>query len=196
MTLVNASRQCHDPQAPFGQSVQSILSRMLHDAQFWELLRLRGRFAMSTSYRSQKFSLISGVVEAFIAKLIEQTAPLKEFDVSNLLSHLTANAPRPTVDAVARIASTYGILLITPPEYLARATHIEFLKRGFAADVVVYLTLRYAQNNQLSKDDLLTIREVLRRTAVHLGMIENVVRSDNVDRCRVADVSCRSRRSF
>ena len=56
---------------------------------------------MPTSYRPQKLSLISGVVAAFIAKLIEQTAPLTEFDVSNLLSHLTANAPRPTVDAVA-----------------------------------------------------------------------------------------------
>lgn len=142
------------------------------------------------------FSPSSGAVEAFIAKLIEQTAPLTEFDVSNLLSHLTANAPRPTVDAVARIASAYSILLITPPEYLPRAAHMELLKRGFVADIVVYLTLRYVQNSQLSEDNLLTIREVLRRTVVHLGMVENVVCSNIADRFRVADVSCRFQKSF
>ncbi|KAI1797672.1 Urb2/Npa2 family-domain-containing protein [Ganoderma leucocontextum] len=151
--LVNARGESHDSRPAFGLSVQSILSRMLHDAQFWELLSLR---------------------EAFIAKLIEQTASLTEFDVSNLLSHLTANTPRPTVDAVSRIASAYGVVLITPPEFLPRATHIEFLKRGFVADIVVYLTLRYAQNSQLSVCNLLIIREVLRRAVAHLGVVENV----------------------
>ncbi len=127
--------------------------------------------------------------------MIEQTAPLTEFDVSNLLSHPTANTPRPTVDAVSRIASAYGVVLITPPEYLPRATHIEFLRRGFVADIIVYLTLRHAQNRQLSEGNLLIIREVLRRTVAHLGMVENVVCPCIGDGCRVADVSRRFQRS-
>ncbi|PIL29586.1 hypothetical protein GSI_08222 [Ganoderma sinense ZZ0214-1] len=152
-TLVDAKQESHDSRPPFSLSVQFILSRMLHDAQFWELLRLR---------------------EAFITKLIKQTAPLTEFDISNLLSHLTADPPRPAVHTVVHIASAYGILLLTPPAYLPRTLHIEFLKRGYVADIVVYLTLRYSRS-QLSEGNLVIVREVLRRTVAHLGMVENVV---------------------
>ncbi|TBU64845.1 Urb2/Npa2 family-domain-containing protein [Dichomitus squalens] len=151
--LVNAGRLPHVSQSPIGLSVQTVLSRLLRDAQFWELLTFR---------------------DAFISELVEHTAPMAGVDLPDLLSRLAADTTRPSADVVSQIAWAYKVLLLIPAEYLPRATHIEFLKRGFAADVTVYLTLRYAKS-WLSEQDLLVIRKVLRRTIDHLGLIENVI---------------------
>lgn len=116
-------------------------------------------------------------IDAFLAQLQKQTASLESADLPQLLSHLTAETPRPTPQVVHSIASAYAILLLTPPEYLPRALHNEFLKRGFAADVVILLTLRHAKDVPVTTQHLLTVREVLRRTIAHMGVVERLVRA-------------------
>ena len=90
---------------------------------------------------------------------------------------MSRDSPRLSSGAVARIVAAYNVLLLTPLEYIPRALHVEFLKRGFAADVSVSLTLRFAKKPKVSTRDLVAIREVLRRSIAHLGTVESLVSS-------------------
>ncbi|KAL7285691.1 hypothetical protein ACG7TL_000796 [Trametes sanguinea] len=135
-------------------TVPAVISRMLHDAQFWELLNIR---------------------DAFLVRLVEQTSPLGRHELNRLLSQLASGALHPGSDEILRCVSVYDILLLTPPEYLPRATHVEFLKRGFALDVLVFAGLGEASASTLSPRHLLVIREFLRRTIGYLGSVVNVV---------------------
>ncbi|OSD05999.1 hypothetical protein PYCCODRAFT_1431820 [Trametes coccinea BRFM310] len=135
-------------------TVPAVISRMLHDAQFWELLNIR---------------------DAFLVRLVEQTSSLDRHELNRLLSQLASGALHPGSDEILRCVSVYDILLLTPPEYLPRATHVEFLKRGFALDVLVFAGLGEASASTLSPRHLLVIREFLRRTIGYLGSVVNVV---------------------
>ena len=171
---MNTRRLPHGSPPPIGLSAQGILNRILHDAQFWELLRLRG----GSSFLPIPIEVCSWrfhMPDAFISRLIEQTADLADVDLRELLSHLAADTTRPSPDAASQIASVYNVLLLTPAEYLPRATHIEFLKRGLIADVTIYLTLRFAKQTVLSDRDLLGVRKFLKRSIDHIGLIENIV---------------------
>ncbi|KAH9890919.1 Urb2/Npa2 family-domain-containing protein [Cubamyces lactineus] len=132
-------------------TISSIFTRMLHDAQFWELLNTR---------------------DAFVAQLNQQTASLDEFEVPKLLARKGA---RRLPDDILRYVSAYDVLLRVPPEYLPRAMHIEFLKRGFVADILVYTACKEGKQTTASTQHLLVIREFLRRTIAFLGSVENVV---------------------
>ncbi|KAI9066632.1 hypothetical protein FKP32DRAFT_1589329 [Trametes sanguinea] len=136
-----------------GLTVPAVISRMLHDAQFWELLNIR---------------------DVFLAQLVEQTSLLDGHELPTLISQLASDAPHLTTDDIFRCVSIYDILLLTPQEYLPRPTHVEFLKRGFVLDVLVFAKLRNA-NDSVSPRHLLVIREFLRRTIAYLGSVENVV---------------------
>ncbi|KAI0757227.1 Urb2/Npa2 family-domain-containing protein [Daedaleopsis nitida] len=152
--LVNANDRDAVPRSSLGLSVYSIISRLLHDAQFWELIGLRG---------------------AFLAQLLSQTAPLEGVQFSK---HLASTSPPLPVDVVASIAHAYEVVLCVPQEYLPRTLHNELLKRGFAADVVVLRTRRHSKGTQLSARHSLVIREVLRRTISYLGAVDNIVSKD------------------
>ncbi|KAI8995332.1 Urb2/Npa2 family-domain-containing protein [Trametes punicea] len=137
-----------------GLTVPVVVSRMLHDAQFWELLNIR---------------------DALLAQLNEQTALLEELKLPALLSQRPSNLRLASSDDVLQFVSAYDVLALTPPEYLPRAMHIAFLKRGFAADILVFTMLRKAKESAVSARHLLVIREFLRRTIAYLGSVENVI---------------------
>ncbi|CDO72438.1 hypothetical protein BN946_scf184977.g139 [Trametes cinnabarina] len=141
-------------------TVSAVISRMLHDAQFWELLNIR---------------------DAFLTQLQGETASLDEQDLNKLLSGLASDNLRRVPNDVLHCISAYEILLLTPPEYLPRALHVEFLKRGFVADVLLFAALRSGKEPAVLPRHFLTIREYLRRTIAYLGSIENMVTKEFLD---------------
>ena len=159
--------------------MHTIVSRMLHSAQFWESLNIRGRLSLPICQRCCPCSYSYLDLDAFLAQLQKQTASLDSVDLSATLTDLTATAPRLTRDELLLITSAYRVLLVTPPEYLPRSLHIELLKRGFAADVAVLLSLLYDKTGHVSERHLLVIREVLRRTISYLGVVESHVCSSS-----------------
>ena len=92
--------------------------------------------------------------------------------MSKLLSRKGA---RRLPDDVLRFVSVYDVLLRVPPEYLPRAMHVDFLKRGFVADILVHTACTGGKQSAISVHHLLIIREFLRRTIAYLGNVENVV---------------------
>ncbi|KAI0359178.1 hypothetical protein OH77DRAFT_1473878 [Trametes cingulata] len=144
-----------------GLTVSAVISRLLHDAQFWELLSIR---------------------DAFLAQLNEQTAPLDEVELSTLLSQSKGKAAKSSATGgdVLGYASVYQVLLLAPPEYLPRPLQIDLLRRGFIADVLTFRALSRA-TSRVSPRHLLVIREFLRRTISFLGNVENVVTKEFLD---------------
>ncbi|KAI0639184.1 Urb2/Npa2 family-domain-containing protein [Trametes polyzona] len=158
--LTNVKMDGPAPSASSSLSVPVVIFRTLHDAQFWELLGLR---------------------DAFLAQLNEQTAPLDEVSLSELLAQSSSRSPSKARNDVSRFVAAYDILLVTPPEYIPRQLQIELLKRGFAADVLTLRSLRNAKKSTVSPGHLLVIREFLRRTIAFLGSVENVMTKDFLD---------------
>ena len=157
-----------------GLHTQGVLTKMLHDAQFWELHKLRGRICRITRPLFQVLERL--FTDAFLAQLSEQTACLADMDLPGLLSSLSTDSPRPSTAAVVRVAAAFSVLHLTPLEYIPRGVHLEFLKRGFAADVSISLTLRYSKKPRVSERHLVVVRDVLRRTIAHLDTVESLVR--------------------
>ncbi|KAL1952185.1 hypothetical protein VTO73DRAFT_1334 [Trametes versicolor] len=137
-----------------GLTAPLVISRMLHDAQFWELPNTR---------------------DAFLAQLNEQTAPLDKFGLAELLTQLTSHSTLKTPKGVPQLAAAYGVLLLAPSEYIPRPTQVELLKRGLVADVLTFQALRSAKKATASTHQLLVIREFLRRTIAFLGNVESVM---------------------
>ncbi|RPD63168.1 hypothetical protein L227DRAFT_573006 [Lentinus tigrinus ALCF2SS1-6] len=136
-----------------GLSARTILTRMLHDAQFWELGRVR---------------------DIFLARLYEQTAPPDGIDIEQLMWELTDEHLPPAIEVAPPLLSAFEVLALTPPEYIPRQLHIDFLKRGCTADVVVALAMRDASDGSLTPHHLIVIREMLCRTIGYLGVLENI----------------------
>ncbi|KAI0670121.1 Urb2/Npa2 family-domain-containing protein [Trametes maxima] len=153
--LINVRLDVAAPSPGSSLSVPVVITRMLHDAQFWELPNTR---------------------DAFIAQLSQQTAPLDELQLPELLSQSATSASRRAPEDVLRFVSAYDILLVTPPEYLPRSTQIELLRRGLVADVLAFATLRHNKKSKVSAHHLLVIREFLRRTIAFLGSVENMTK--------------------
>ncbi|KAI0768505.1 Urb2/Npa2 family-domain-containing protein [Trametes elegans] len=141
-------------------SATSVISRMLHDAEFWELLNIR---------------------DAFLAQINEQTSQLDEGDLSALLSQLKKKKSPCDTEDVLRFASAYDTLLLAPLEYLPRTLHVELLRRGLLADVLAFSTSQLSTKSTVSSRNLLVIREFLRRSIAYLGSIESVVSKEYLD---------------
>ncbi|KAI0374393.1 hypothetical protein BV20DRAFT_977085 [Pilatotrama ljubarskyi] len=142
-----------------GLTVSVVISRLLHDAHFWELL---------------------GIRDAFLAQLNEQAASLDQHELSALLSNSKATDSSRAAGDVLRYASVYHVLLLAPPEYLPRPLQVDLLKRGFVADVLTFRALSRA-GAKISPRHLLVIREFLRRTISFLGNVDNVVTKEFLD---------------
>ncbi|TFK90203.1 hypothetical protein K466DRAFT_574360 [Polyporus arcularius HHB13444] len=136
-----------------GLTVRTIVTRMLHDAQFWELLRVR---------------------DTFLARLQEQTAPPEGIDFDKLMRELADEHLPPVLEVAPQLLSAFEVLALAPSEYVPRQMQIDFIKRGCAADVAVALALRGGTDGLLHPRHLVIIRETIRRTIGHLGALENI----------------------
>lgn len=146
---------------------------MLHDAQFWELPNTRGVFCQLQCWCGHAHRRSS---DAFLAQLNEQTAPLDKFGLAELLTQLAPHSTLKTPKGVSQLAAAYGVLLLAPSEYIPRPTQVELLKRGLVADVLTFQALCSAKKATATTNQLLVIREFLRRTIAFLGNVESVVR--------------------
>ncbi|KAI0724331.1 Urb2/Npa2 family-domain-containing protein [Cerioporus squamosus] len=150
--LVNVDFARADGSLIPGLTVRTILTRMLHDAQFWELLRIR---------------------DVFLARLQEHTAPPEGIDFDKLMRELVDEHLPPVLEVAPQLLSAFELLALAPPEYIPRQMHVEFLERGCAADVAVALALRGDTDGPLHPRHLVVIRETLRRTIGHFGALDN-----------------------
>ncbi|KAI0824124.1 Urb2/Npa2 family-domain-containing protein [Trametes gibbosa] len=141
-----------------GLNVPVVISRMFHDAQFWELMNIR---------------------DSFLAQLNEQTASLDKLNLSELLTG-TLSTPRKARQENPHFLAIYDILLLTPSEYLPRPTQVELLRRGFVADALASEALRSpkSEDDRISRRQLLVVREFLRRTIAYLGNVESVMTTE------------------
>ncbi|KAH9853182.1 Urb2/Npa2 family-domain-containing protein [Lenzites betulinus] len=138
-----------------GLTVPIVITRMLHDAQFWELINIR---------------------DSFLAQLNEQTASLDKLKLAELLT-ATSSTPKKARHDNSHFLAAYDILLLTPPEYLPRPMQVDFLRRGFVADALASEALRSpkSKGSKTSSRQLLVVREFLRRTIAYLGNVESVM---------------------
>ena len=84
----------------------------------------------------------------------------------------------PALEVTPHLLSAFEVLALTPPEYIPRHMHIDFLKRGCAADVAVALSIRDHTAGFSSPRHLVVIRETLHRIIGHLGSLETNVCGD------------------
>ncbi|GJE87799.1 Urb2 domain-containing protein [Phanerochaete sordida] len=127
-------------------SVADILQRALHNAELWELPRLR---------------------DALLAQIDAATRPLDAVDVPAALRGApSADAAALAPDAAGEIAGAYRLLLHIPAEYLSRGARGELLRRALAADVLC------GEGDARAR---LFVREFLRRLFVFMGSAEHAL---------------------
>ncbi|OBZ78847.1 hypothetical protein A0H81_00559 [Grifola frondosa] len=155
--VIVASRTSVSHHSQHGSTTSAILTRMLHDAEFWELSNFR---------------------DVFLSHLYKQTAALESVDLPQLLSALSAGpSPQSPIKDLSQVIATYNVLLLAPSEYLPRAFHLDFLRRALAADVAVSLALQRNKGSHTVNDrSMLIIREFIRRTLLYLGPVEQVMK--------------------
>ncbi|OCH96588.1 hypothetical protein OBBRIDRAFT_765485 [Obba rivulosa] len=127
-----------------------ILTRALHNAQLWELHRLR---------------------DILLAEAHSRTAILDGIDLIKLLSGSKRAAKQAATFDISQFTGPFEFLLHAPSEYLLRGLRTDFLRRALVADAVIGNALRSGALSEIQP--LLIAREFVRRTLLYLGAVDH-----------------------
>ncbi|EMD41711.1 hypothetical protein CERSUDRAFT_128752 [Gelatoporia subvermispora B] len=127
-----------------------VLTRALHNAQLWELHRLR---------------------DTILAEVHGRTATLDSDDLQNLLSGPKRAMKQVASSEVTESTAPFEFLLYAPSEYLLRGSRTDFLRRALSADAIVGRPIRSGASPE--SRPLLIVREFIRRTLLYHGNVEH-----------------------
>ncbi|GBE78138.1 hypothetical protein SCP_0110210 [Sparassis crispa] len=138
-------------------NVTVILTKAFHNAEFWELHRLR---------------------DVLLAEMQSETAPLDLINLPLVFSELQDGSAQSPIEDMRKIVRVYEILLQAPAEYLPRTSRHDFLRRALAADVTMAIAPRTNGPTNVNRRLILVVREFVCRTMSYLGTIDHTAAAD------------------